>query len=316
MRIPGEKTLLRHRCYWRGRFLGGGVILGYHRVAHDPEDPHLLCVRPSHFQEHLEVISRHFQVVSLEELVRNSGATVGRETSLDGSDAHGSAPHGSGPDRRPSAGSTSKSPQLGNGRRLLALTFDDGYTDVLNAALPCIEDRAMPVTVFVVAGAVGMDRFHWDSGRGGLEGRPLSREELGRLASRPGVEIGAHTLSHPDLTTLSPPEARLQIAEGRDRLEALLHRPVLSFSYPHGGVNRPVQRAVSKSRFQLACASRPGLVTRSSDPLRLPRFWPPDAPGPVFERWLASWTGIRPGDGSRGRSSAVTAATSTEGDGP
>lgn len=289
MRIPGGKTLQRHGWYWRGRLLGGGVILGYHRVAEDRDDPHVLCVHPSHFRDHLQVISRHFQVVRPADLLGRSDA----------------APE------PPSNGL-----ELGKARRALALTFDDGYADVMGAALPLVEDVAMPLTVFVVAGAVGTDRFRWDRDRDGFDGRPLTTAELRELADHPLVEIGAHTLSHPDLTTLAPREVRREVVEGRDRLEALLNRPVTSFSYPHGGVNERVQRAVRESGCRLACASRPGLITESSDPLRLPRLWPPDVPGPAFERWLASWTGIRPGGARGGGASSMATATPTERAGP
>lgn len=286
MRIPGKKALLRCRWYWRGRLLGGGLILGYHRVAEDPDDPHLLCVRPSHFREQLNVISRHFEVVNLAEIVRRSGV----------------APE-SNPDRRDAA----------EGRRHLALTFDDGYTDVLEAALPSIEDVAVPVTIFVVAGAVGTDRFPWDGDRGGVEGRPLTPSELRQLADRPGVEVGAHTMSHPDLTTLSSLEVRREVTESRDRLEALIGRPVTSFSFPHGGVNRQILETVAEVGYPLACGSQAGLVTEASNPLRLPRLWPPDVPGPAFERWLASWTGIRTGDRVGTGATPMAADTPTDG---
>ena len=265
MRVPGAKALRREYWRWRGRFLGGGVILGYHRVADDPEDPHHLVVSPSHFREHLEVLRRHFDLVSLPEMARRYDLTPG----------NGSEPVGD----RPTAG------------RPLALTFDDAYVDVLENALPQVEKHGIPVTVFVVTEALGDERFRWDGDRGGVEGRPVDVEELREMAARPGVDIGAHTLTHPDLTTLPRRHIQREVVESRHRLEELLGQPVRTFAYPHGGLDHRVRSAVETAGYETACSSRSGLVTPSTDPLRLPRLWPQDIPGEAFDGWLASWTG-------------------------
>jgi peptidoglycan/xylan/chitin deacetylase (PgdA/CDA1 family) len=278
MRIPGVKTVKRHAWRLRGRLMGGDVILGYHRVAEDREDPHRLCVGPAHFEEQLDVLRVYFDLVTLSEVAR--GTSLRPSTPPIPEDGHPTSPSGAP-------------------RRLATLTFDDGYSDVLAAALPRVERAGAPMTVFVVADCVGEPRFPWDRDRGGVEGRPLTAAELRTLSEGPGVEIGAHTVTHPDLTALAPSEVRREVADARRRLEGFVSHPVRIHSYPHGGVNRQVRAEVHGAGYELACASRPGLVTASTDPLRLPRLWPPDPPGPAFERWLASWAGIRPASGIR-----------------
>jgi len=265
MRVPGTTTLRREYWRWRGRLLGDGVILGYHRVADDPENPHYLAVSPSHFREQIEVLRRHFDLVSLTEMARQYDLAPG----------NASEPVGGQP----------------TSRRPLTLTFDDAYVDVLENALPQVEEYGIPVTVFVVTEVLGDKRFRWDVDRGGVEGRPVNVEELRELADRPGVDIGAHTLTHPDLTTLPLPQIQREVVESRRRLEDLLGRSVPTFAYPHGGLDHRVRSAVETAGYEMACASRSGLVTSSTDPLRLPRFWPQDIPGEAFEVWLASWAG-------------------------
>lgn len=116
-------------------------------------------------------------------------------------------------------------------RNCAAVTFDDGFENFLTQALPELEKRNIPATVFVIAD--GIDR---EFGPENHSEKLLSLEQLLNLP-RDLVSLGSHTLTHPLLTKLEEPEARREIRESRVKLEALLSRPVTEFSFPFGGFN-------------------------------------------------------------------------------
>lgn len=127
---------------------GGPVILMYHQIADLRHDQWALAVSPRHFAEHMQVLTRLRQPVSLTQLVDDRG---GAQQALQ-----------------------------------VAVTFDDGYLDNLVQAKPILEQHAVPATVFVVAAAVGHDReFWWDElDRLLLDEQPLPAELRLRLAGR------------------------------------------------------------------------------------------------------------------------------------
>lgn len=104
----------------------------------------------------------------------------------------------------------------------------------------------------------------------------LDRQELRRLADRPGVEIGAHTRHHPILASCSAAEAAEEIAGSRRDLEHLLGRPVPLFAYPNGHAGRDFgEREVQLVRaagYSHACTSDWGSVHRGTDRWQLPRL--------------------------------------------
>ena len=62
----------------------------------------------------------------------------------------------------------------------------------------------------------------------------MMRSEQVRELHRAGMEIGAHTVHHPILTSLSPTEAKYEISEGRKQLQSIIDAPVDMFAYPNG----------------------------------------------------------------------------------
>lgn len=104
-----------------------GLVLMYHRIAEPSSDPWDMAVTPAHFAEHLDVIRRYGQCLPL-------ATFADRMRSAD----------------RP--------------RRMIAITFDDGYRDNAVNAAPLLEASDMPATVFVVSSTVGVGRdFWWDA---------------------------------------------------------------------------------------------------------------------------------------------------------
>jgi peptidoglycan/xylan/chitin deacetylase (PgdA/CDA1 family) len=148
------------------------------------------------------------------------------------------------------------------GSACAALTFDDGFSDNLHVLLPLLRELEVPATVFVVSGWLGQRHPHIPLAR------VLSASELRELHAA-GVEMGAHTRTHPDLSRLSFKAAQEEVAGGRAELEDLLGVPVTAFAYPYGSASPATVRAARESGVTVACRAL-GLGCWS-DPLDLPR---------------------------------------------
>ncbi len=124
--------------------------------------------------------------------------------------------------------------------------------------------------------------------------RALTEPELGRLADGGIVEVGAHTVNHPVLSTLSSTEQLREISSSKRLLEELLGRPVTSFAYPYGGKSdytRDSVAIVKAAGFRCACSNFEGTVTLAADPYQLPRYLIRDWDGDTFARHLESLFG-------------------------
>nr|WP_031094920.1 MULTISPECIES: polysaccharide deacetylase family protein [unclassified Streptomyces] len=154
----------------------------------------------------------------------------------------------------------------GEGRGLVALTFDDGYADFLDNALPLLDGWGCTATLFVLPGRLGGDNA-WDP----LGPRkPLLTADGIRRAAAAGVEIGSHGLTHVDLTRADDIVLKAETAESRAALEELTGTPVTGFCYPYGTVDRRAVEAVREAGYTYACAIDPGELT---GPHVLPRVY-------------------------------------------
>lgn len=325
------------------------AILLYHHVADVEADPFSLCVSPNHFAEHLQILLKLGRPVPLDQLVDKL--------------------------RRgePSEGA-------------VAITFDDGYSDVATAAAPLLERYGATATLFVVADAVGREQeFWWDqleqlllipgtlpqtlrvtsqgqvhewaldesanysmesarkyrrwrfddaeapTGRHRLfrdlyawlrelrdcERRevlaflwrwaerkavcrpthgPLTLQELSGLASGGIVAIGAHTMTHADLSRLSPVEQYLEISNSKAWLTESCQKEISAFSYPYGDYEPATIAAVQRADFQLACSCDASpVVADDIDLFQLPRLTITDCDGEGLARRLrqcCSWSSL------------------------
>ena len=128
-------------------------------------------------------------------------------------------------------------------------------------------------------------------------GRPLMLSaEMVRTLQASNVEIGAHTVSHPILTSLPDADAMAEIAGSKAALEAILDRPVRYFAYPNGKTGLDFdERHVAMVRdagFAAAFSTAPGPVTEADNMFTLPRSRPWDTSTFFYMlrllRWLAS----------------------------
>ena len=122
--------------------------------------------------------------------------------------------------------------------------------------------------------------------------RWMNGEELRALSATTGVDVGAHTLTHPLLATLPVDEQRKEIAGSRDQLERLLDTRVTLFSYPFGGhdaFDPATAQLVREAGYTLACTGTGGLARQDHYPFLIPRNVVGDWDADTFEQWLDRW---------------------------
>jgi len=151
--------------------------------------------------------------------------------------------------------------------RPVVITFDDGYADFAEHALPALTARSLPSTLFLTTG--------WLAGGKSREPGPtdpmLSWSQLPELVEC-GVELGAHSHSHPQLDTLTGSALRDELVRPRDQLEEALGREVGLVAYPHGYNGPRVRRAARAAGYRAAAAVRNALHPPGEDPFAVARL--------------------------------------------
>ena len=198
------------------------MILFYHRVADNWPNPWTISTRQ--FERHLDWICGRFETISLAEAQQRIRA---------------------GKNRRPA----------------VCITFDDGYADNCRSAIPILIRRRIPVTYFVSLDYVlhGCPFPHDEKA-----GTPLGVNTLSDLRdmARAGVEIGAHTRTHPDLGQVFD-EAELydEIVAARDDLAAEIRHPVRYFAFPYGmpeNLSAAAFRMAARAGYEGVCTAYGG----------------------------------------------------------
>lgn len=143
----------------------------------------------------------------------------------------------------------------GEARGLVGVTFDDGYEDFLDAAVPTLEKLDFSATVFVVAGMLGSENT-WEHGGGPRPQLRLLGADKVREVSERGMEIGSHTVTHPRLSGLDPETLIREVEDSRQMLSEIVNAPIEGFSYPYGAVDGPAVRAARKAGYVYAVATK------------------------------------------------------------
>jgi len=156
----------------------------------------------------------------------------------------------------------------GNGRSVV-LTFDDGYVDNVENALPVLDAAGMTATIFVVTDHAGGVNA-WDLHHGDAPRRLLTWEKMRALDGKT-LRFEPHSRTHPFLPKLSEDAAREEIVGSKKRLEDELGREALAFSYPHGAYDDGVEGMVREAGFRMAVTDRQGLNREGDDPIRVRR---------------------------------------------
>lgn len=200
--------------------VGSNIIFTYHGLSINPKKN---CVEQNIFLSQVEWIKDNYTVVSLSNLVDNH---LSCENTLE---------------------------------NFAAITFDDGYVNFLELAVPILEEFNCKATLFVPSGKVGQYN-DWDLGRPDFRKMPIMN--FSQIQSLPDdlVDIGSHGISHQPLTLLSPAEVEDEITNSKKNLEEKTGRNVDFFSFPYGIFPRTQNITWSKplSQYKGACTSRWG----------------------------------------------------------
>jgi peptidoglycan/xylan/chitin deacetylase (PgdA/CDA1 family) len=247
--MPFWKSLLLNLYYYatcpgrwsaaRRRALEGRaplVVLFYHRVADDGAGEETCSNRV--FARQIRWLAGHFDMISLAEVQRRIR--------------------------------TGNSP-----RPAVHVTFDDGYAENCQQAIPLLVKMHVPCTYFVTAGNVFCGRpFDHDVARG-RRFPPNTLEQLRAMAAA-GIEIGAHTRSHADLGGLTDLDRLNQeVVVAGQELRAAIGRPVRYFAFPFGqymNLSSDVFHLARQAGYEAVCSAYGGYNFPGSDPFHVQRI--------------------------------------------
>jgi peptidoglycan/xylan/chitin deacetylase (PgdA/CDA1 family) len=155
-------------------------------------------------------------------------------------------------------------------KRPFVITFDDGYQNFFDNALPTLKKASFVSTVFLVANQLGGVNA-WDASLGDVS-EPLMDVESIRTAAAAGTAFGSHTLDHVDLKLANAAEAMRQISGSKSLLENALEMSIESFCYPYGRMNQDTPGYVRSAGYRLACSTLKGTNTEQTDRYALRRI--------------------------------------------
>lgn len=144
-------------------------------------------------------------------------------------------------------------------KKRAVLTFDDGYADFYSNAYPVLKKYNVKATIFVIINRIDVAGY-------------LSASQIQELSAG-GIEIGSHSVNHPNLTNTSLANVNKQLSESKDELESIIAKPVMSFCYPSGKYNEETIEAVDDNNYYLATTTDYRVADITEDnPLALPRL--------------------------------------------
>jgi peptidoglycan/xylan/chitin deacetylase (PgdA/CDA1 family) len=152
--------------------------------------------------------------------------------------------------------------------RVIGLSFDDGYRDVAENAMPILETHGFRATVFVVPGAVdGRAVFSWYARQPPL----LQWVDIVALDRGSPLAFEAHSVTHPNLPALPDEAARAEIVDSKAQLESHLGRDVQAFCYPSGLFGSRERAFVAAAGYTMAVSCEPGVNDPATDRFALHR---------------------------------------------
>jgi peptidoglycan/xylan/chitin deacetylase (PgdA/CDA1 family)/UDP-N-acetylglucosamine:LPS N-acetylglucosamine transferase len=148
-------------------------------------------------------------------------------------------------------------------RKPFILTFDDGYLDNYHNMLPLTQQFGFRGVLFLLGDFAARGNF-WDTGEDADANRLMTTEQKAAFVAH-GWEIGAHTLTHPHLTTMSDEDVLHELRAGRANIERELQTRVVSFAYPFGTYDDRVKELVKQFGFDFGIATDNGGLTIEDD---------------------------------------------------
>jgi len=153
-------------------------------------------------------------------------------------------------------------------KKYVILTFDDGYRDNYTLLMPLLEKYGFKAVIYLVTHKA---ENSWDLKDEGRTFPLLSKEQVLDM-SRRGIEFGAHTMNHADLTKVGVEEAWKEIIGSKKYLEELLGKPVNTFAYPYGNLNEAVKELVKKAGFTYGIGTVNGPLAMHQDLMNIRRI--------------------------------------------
>lgn len=308
---------------WVGsRYAKNSVILIYHRIADVPiaQDPFKLCVSPHNFEQQLQVLREIGQPVSVSDLVVRHHKNQLEKGSISISVDDGFLDVAENGLPLCDKYNVPMTLYVVSGR--LGQSF---WWDELQAILDGVDELPSKIevfkTVFETDGCSKTELFSkiYSVGRelapedieGQLERlscelfpsdkgeesiippRLMTETELQDFASHPLVDIGAHSIAHRPLQSMSCKDQYKEIAGSVKSVSEVLNQEIRTFSYPFGLWNRDFDAStvemVKKAGLDHALAAEKGTVKPGDDPYRLSRVWVHNWTGEEFRRFLKWW---------------------------
>ncbi len=152
---------------------------------------------------------------------------------------------------------------LAPNQKPLLITFDDGYLDTFENALPVMRDFGFTAIVFVVADLSRRNNW-WDAPKHIMEARLMEPKHMIEM-SKEGIEFGSHGVSHRSLPLLNDDDLAKELSNSRKIIEDVLHQPVPYFAYPYGELDERVKNATINSGYHCAFASNSGPLSFHAD---------------------------------------------------
>jgi len=155
-------------------------------------------------------------------------------------------------------------PELLPGKRYSAITFDDGFDDTINNAIPELQKRVIPTTVFLTVAYLGKYAKWWPESSPERQ-RKIAAVEKWQQLEADLFSVGSHTVTHPYLSSLGETEARHELSESRRMLQELLNREISTFSFPYGDFNAPLVDWCRDAGYKRVFSTMPGNAFRNEE---------------------------------------------------
>jgi peptidoglycan/xylan/chitin deacetylase (PgdA/CDA1 family) len=147
--------------------------------------------------------------------------------------------------------------------RVVGITFDDGYVNTHENALPILMKYGFTATCYAVSHQIGGHNF-WDV-PAGMAQKPLMDVPAWRHWAQLGMDVGSHTCDHIDLNQADEPVAKQQIEQSKTELEQMLGLPVRHFCYPYGRFLPQHWEWVAQAGYASATTTQRGRVHTSPE---------------------------------------------------
>jgi len=153
------------------------------------------------------------------------------------------------------------------------VSFDDAFDNLLENALPALEDYHVPAIIFAPAGNLGSPP-RWEMATGHRESAEMimTAEQLRVLSRNPLVRVGSHTLTHPDLARIRPEQLKRELADSKHRLEQWVGRPIEDLALPFGSYNRNVLQTALEAGYKRIYTLDPRTAKPASEDPVVGRF--------------------------------------------